>query len=130
VYRCSNLTLGEEDCILVNQLNLGEDEFELLQIIPKTYLGTTVFFLYKKEFDKTYMFYINFEEGELNYEVMPTKLLDAKFMHLPNGQIIGEFLTTGKGLLVEVFYQDWSFGGRKRVTIDDSLLGSLGFCGK
>lgn len=77
VYRCTSVSLGEDSCYLLKQMDLSTDKFELLRIQPKTYLGTTVFFLYNTQFKKTYMYFINYEEKSLNYELFDGKLIDA-----------------------------------------------------
>lgn len=66
-------------------MDVSDADFELLQIQPRTMLGTTVFFLYNTRVKKTYLFYVDYQEKELNYELFDSKIIDAKFMHMANG---------------------------------------------
>lgn len=76
------------------------------------------------------MFYINYENKMLNYETFEGRLIDASFIHTSKGQIIGQYLVENQGVVVSVFYQDWSFGGKQRVLLESSVVGETGFCPK
>lgn len=85
VYRCNNLSSSTEECYQLTQLTLDEGNFDLIDIKPRTFLGTTVFFLFNSKSKTSYMFYIDYENKALNYETFDGKLIDASFIHTSSG---------------------------------------------
>lgn len=128
VFRCNSFSEVSENCYSVSTIDLEKGNFGLLGVKPRTLLGTTIFFLYNYDLDISYMFYTDFDSKKTNYETFNGKLLDANFMHTASGQIIGLYLIEDVGVYASVFYQDWSFGSRRRVLIGSQTVGENSFC--
>jgi hypothetical protein len=85
VFRCNSYSEVSEACYSVSTIDIEKGNFGILNIKPRTLLGTTIFFLYNYDLNISYMFYTDYESKQTNYETFNGKLLDAAFMHSAAG---------------------------------------------